>query len=291
MNPVLSAVSVSALCAGVWCLALVGHARPTPPAGGAATRTLVSLALRGKAVSYGLSGFEPDFDPIDRVIIAATLHDTRPPPVALSDTMLVLSAYLENFQSDTTPVLPDLLSPDQTATYLSGFMQGKAALVNAAGHTIYRGSLLAEVFFDNSAHIIVDLDRVGAPETAPSLRLKGIVTLSKNLTLSGEIHPTRDLAPREAAALRVPRGRPVPWQAVVRGLAVRLPPMMGTGGASAPRHAAKQTRHAHPTPRPQRRLPAPDLWSALAALGIVLASVALLWRPHGAHRRERQPSG
>ena len=65
-------------------------------------------SLHGKIVQAGLSGFEPDFDRIDRVIIAATLHDTGTAPTALPDSMLVLSTYLENFQPDTTPVLPDL---------------------------------------------------------------------------------------------------------------------------------------------------------------------------------------
>ena len=86
------------------------------------------------------------------------------------DMMLVLSAYLENFQPDTTPLLPDLLHPDRTATSLGGFMQGKAALVNRGGRMGYRGSLLAEVFRDNSAHLIgrcnVPIGDPGQPSTA-----------------------------------------------------------------------------------------------------------------------------
>ena len=87
------------------------------------------------------------------MIIAATLHDSGSAPSALPDSKLILSTYLENFQPDTTPVLPDLLHPNQTANGLGGFMTGKAALVNAAGRVGYRGGLLAEVFLDNSVHL------------------------------------------------------------------------------------------------------------------------------------------
>ena len=113
-------------------------------------------ALVGKVVRVELSGFEPDFDPIRRVIISASLRDRRTAH-PLPDTMLVLSSYVELFQPGTTPVLPDLLHPDQIATPLGGFMQGKAALVNASGQMVYNGGLLGEIFLDNSVYVQVDL--------------------------------------------------------------------------------------------------------------------------------------
>lgn len=155
--------SLSRLCR-VLCLLAVVAVVASPARVAAVTRAgtrPVTLTLTGTVVRAELSGFEPDFDPIDRVVIAATLRDTRPPAHALPDALLVLSAYLENFQPDTTPLLPDLLHPDRTATALGGFMQGKAVLVNRGGRTGYRGSLLVEVFRDNSAHLVLDVDREG----------------------------------------------------------------------------------------------------------------------------------
>jgi hypothetical protein len=43
--------------------------------------------LQGKAVSFELSGFEPDFDHIYHVVISVTLHDRRPAGVALPDAV------------------------------------------------------------------------------------------------------------------------------------------------------------------------------------------------------------
>lgn len=229
----------------LWCLCLVLAAVPSWVA---ASHTAVTqptqpytATLRGRVVSFGLSGFEPDFDPIDRVVISAVLHDRH---AKLPDTTLVLSLYLENFQPDTTPILPDLLHPNDVATNLGGFMQGKAALATGGDVIGYRGSLVAEVFLDNTVHLIVDLERQGAPNTAPALRLKGIVTLHKDLSLTGTVRSSRGLTAPEVAALRERRGGPVSWQSVVRGLSVHLPPMMGTAGSARP-SAGSDTRARH----------------------------------------------
>jgi len=250
-----------------------------------APATPPALTLNGKIVKVDLSGFEPDFDPIDRVVMAVTLHDTRPPALALPDTMLVLSTYLENFQPDTTPVLPDLLHPNQTAQSLGGFMQGKAVLVNAAGQTSYRGSLLAEVFLDNSAHLIVDIDRISAPDTAPSLRLIGALTLYKDLSVRGTVHAERALTTAETAALRVPRGHLPSWQSVVSGLSVRAPTMMGTAGTAggkrpAQPHSVLGTSTQKATTAQRSMLPAlAPVRAAALGIGVVLLIVAaLLWR-------------
>jgi hypothetical protein len=237
---------------------------------GAAAAAPYAPSLHGKVVKFGLSGFEPDFDPIDRVIIAATLHDGR--QHGLPDAMLVLSAYLENFQPDTTPVLPDLLHPDQTATSLGGFLTGKAALVNAAGHVVYRGGLLAEVFLDNSVHLVLDLDDVGAPAAgSPPLRLHGVFTLRKDLTLRGWLRAAGQPAP---AALAVPRAPAPSWQTIERSLSVRLPRMMGTAGHS---------QHAPQAARPTRGL-WPGFTVRTVALGLALvlalAALALWFQPH-----------
>ena len=251
-------------------------------------------ALSGKAVHFGLSGFEPDFDPIYQLTIQGTLHDRRPAALALPDATLILSAYLESFTPDTTPTLPDLLHPDTTATALGGFLQGKSALVNAAGRTVYKGSLLAEIFQDGTEHLLVDLYPAGGDPDAPPVRLQGILTLAKGGAESGSL---RALTPLSRAVLAVPRGAVPSWQSVVAGLSVSRPQMMGTagGGASGTRAAparAASVKASHPassTPgrasRPTRAPvatapPAPVLPLILLGIGAGLLGVALLamWR-------------
>jgi len=212
-----------------------------------------AVRMRGRIVRFGLSGFEPDFDPIDRVIASSQLHDPR-----LPDTMLVLSMYYENFQPSTTPVLPDLLDPNQQATALGGFMQGKAILVTRSGSLAYQGSLLAEVFLDNSVHAIVDLYRNDTAGT--TLRLKGTFTLHKDLSLDGRFASARPLTPSDLRLLRTPGNHPVSWQSVVAGLKVQMPKMVGTGGSGtapttpppSPRPSAAAAAAPSPSPAPTR---------------------------------------
>ncbi len=312
------------LCGALALLMAAGIApRPTAlaasgvqPAG--TTSQPITLRLTGKIVKVELSGFEPDFDPIDRVIIAATLHDTRPRARALPDTMLVLSSYLENFKPDTTPVLPDVLRPDRTATSLGGFMQGKSVLVNRAGRTSYRGSLLAEVFLDNSAHLVLDVERTSvtgrtsASDTTPPLRLKGSLTLYKDLSVRGELRSERALSPAETAVLRVAPGRLPSWQTVVSGMSIRLPAMVGTaggsgggggsgsgpsapGGAAHSIVAAPSHRKAPAAPANAARPTAPLVRVLLVGAALVMLLVAaLLWRrcmTATTRRPSRHPAG
>jgi hypothetical protein len=223
---------------------LVGHAEPprtkcsknapctiapaAPPAQDQASSGSYALAFSGNAVNFDLSGLEPDFDPIYKVAVTGTLHDLRAAGRALPDAMLVLSAYLEAFQPDTTPVLPDLLHPNQVATDLGGFLTGKAALVNRGGRTVYRGDLLSEIFQDSSEHLVVDLYPVGAAPDAPFIRLQGVITLHKGGAENGTL---RALQPLATAALNVRTGRRPTWQAVIAGLTVEVPAMLGTAGS------------------------------------------------------------
>jgi hypothetical protein len=250
-----------------------------------------TVTLDGRVVQHKLVGYQPDFDPIDRVVIAATLRHVRSAGTALPDCMLVLSLYLENFTAATTPLLPDLLHPDQVATGLGGFMQGKSVLVTAAGTDGYRGSVLAEVFLDNTVHLALDLLPAGSSPSASPVRLLGTLTLASDLSVHGEVHGQQPLAPR---ILRVPRGPAVTWQAVVYGLAVHVPPMMGTvlsrlpqrpapGAAPAttsqpglPRQTIAQRRVAG---QPQQSVLGPRAWALLALIAL-LGGLFLLLRRH-----------
>ena len=217
-----------------------------------------------------MSGFEPDFDPLYRVVVTGALHDRRPRGVALPDATLVLSAYLEAFQPGTIPVLPDLLKPNQDAANLGGFLSGKSALVNAAGKVVYRGDLLAEIFVDSSEHLIMDLYPVGDPEGA-GVRIQGSMTLRKG---GAEVGALRALQPLAVAALAVPHGRVPTWQAVVQGMGVRTPAMLGTGGPSAGHATGQGTTLPLASLRPQAgRAPLLPLPLAVAIGAILILFV------------------
>lgn len=209
-----------------------------PPTGTTHATTTPAMApyapvLRGHVVQFALHGFEPDFDPIYGIVLVLTLHDTRHAPLALPDARLILDLYLEQFQPDTTPMLPDLLHPNQQATNLAGFLQGQAVLLNQGGHSAYQGDALAEVFTNSQVHLVLlNMQPPGAAANAPALRLQGSITLYKGGTQTGRL--TAMTSPPRAA-LAVARRRMPAWQAVVGGLRVALPPMRGTGGSGVPR--------------------------------------------------------
>jgi hypothetical protein len=255
---------------GAWC-AFVACAPTVPSA--QATGVVLQATMTGRLVSYAMSGFEPDFDPIYRVVIAGTLHPSRPAHPVVPDQQLVISAYLENFQPTTTPVLPDLLHPNQTASSLGGFMTGKAAVANAAGTITDVGTVLIEVFLDNSAHFIMTLDGQGPAGQAPPLRLRGRFTLHKDLSIKGEAQAARPLTAPELAAWRVARGHRLSWRSIVEELTVSKPRMMGTSGGASPSSAL-----ASPTPAAP---PGPLVSGPTISIGVgVLAFIAalLLWQ-------------
>ena len=256
----------------------VAHADPPPPprAEQAGPRAY-TLAFTGTAVDFNLGGMEPDFDPLYRVTVNGSLHDLRAASQALPNARLVLSAYMEVFQPDTTPILPDLIHPNRTAGDMAGFLSGKAALVNAGGHVVYRGSLLAEIFADNTEHLLVDLYPSGAAPTAAAIRLQGVVSLEKGGAEHGSLHALRPLS---RAALAVPPGRQPSWQSVIAGLGVRVPAMVGTAGsgqqsstAPAP-PAALQSAAPRSSMLQNRALPV--VFAGIALLAALLALLA--WR-------------
>ena len=178
---------------------------------------------------FALSGHQPDLDPIYRLVITATLHDSRAKGIALPDQQLVMSTYMEVFQPTTTPVLPDILNPGQLASGLRSFLTGKCALVNPGGLIAYRGSLLGEILAANQVHLVLDLVRPG-PHPGATVRLQGRFALVPGteygiLLWSG---------PLDRAALTVP-SRPSPsWQAIVSQLAVAAPVMVGAPASAGP---------------------------------------------------------
>jgi len=198
-------------------IAALAHTTVNPP---------FSAIMSGSVVTFTLSGYQPDFDPIDRVIISAHLRSAgvHSPPVP--DTLVVLYLYLENFLPTTTPLLPDLLHPNQQAQNLGGFLSGKASFVNASGHELYRGGVLAEVFLDNSVHMIVDVFHPADAATARSQRLTSTFTLFRNLSVKGALNAKTRLSlggeTPPGGAAHFPS-----WQSVVSKLTVIKPVQYG----------------------------------------------------------------
>lgn len=268
-------VARTILLALVLSLALGGHV--VRAAGG----TTYAPTFSGTLVRLALSGHEPDFDPIYRLIISARLHDPAPAGRALSDSMLVLTSYMESFSPSTVPILPDLLHPDQPADGLRGFLQGKAALVNADGKIAYRGSLLAEIFKGNRVHLVVTLQREGGSPLADSLRLQGIFGLNR-----GAMHGSlRASGPLDRAALMVP-SRPWPsWQTVVGQLIVHPPPMLAAPAAppSSQGTAPLATSQAPIRPGSAALAPAPATLSSGSNAAPALSSGAQVAPPPALH--------
>ena len=270
------------LMALVLSLALSGQAAR------ASDESTYAPSFSGTLVRLALSGHEPDFDPIYRLIISARLHDPAPTGRALPDSMLVLSSYLESFSPSTAPILPDLLHPDQPADGLHGFLQGKAALVNAGGKIAYRGSLLAEIFRGNTVHLVVTLQREGGSPLADPLRLQGIFGLNR-----GAMHGSlRASGPLDRAALAVP-SRPWPsWQAVVGQLVVHPPPMLGTAAAAPPSSqgtAPPATSQAPIRPGPAALAPVPTTPSRSSSVVPALGSGAQVVPPPVLHTAPTRP--
>ncbi len=190
--------------------------------------------LQGKFVVFDQVGFEPDGDPLDRAVISATVRVAG--PAGYRDLKLVLSMYLENFLPRTAPELPDLLHPDQVATSLAGFFQGKAALVGGDGRIAFWGSVLAEAFFDNTVHLALSLARTGAPAGEPALTMLGSFAVGNSLSVTGDLRATDGVTPAAATVLEAGGATlaTVSWQSVIQNLAVSVPRMMGTGGAATP---------------------------------------------------------
>jgi hypothetical protein len=263
-------------------LALCFRALPSAHAAGNALRTNMS----GNIVSYAMSGFEPDFDPIYRVVISGNLDVLQPEDPIIPDQKLVISAYLENFQPTTTPILPDLLHPNQTATSLGGFMTGKVAVANAAGEITYKGTALIETFLDNSAHFVMTLAGQGLASKAPPLRLRGSFTLYKNLTIQGDAQATRVLSAAELAAWSAPHGHSLSWQSIVGQLSVAKPRMMGTSGGASPSAALQR----HTSAAPSTPLVSGSTISILAGVAAFIASL-LIWQWPALMRLRHAPRG
>jgi hypothetical protein len=234
---------------------------------------------------FRLAGIEPDGDPLDQVVLSTTLS----PSGGLPRLHLVINSYLENFKPDTTPILPDLLHENRTATNLGGFLNGKALITDDAGKLLYVGAFLAEAFLNNTNHTVMRLVGVNAAKGG-SGQLKGIFALKKNGSLSGSL--SGSLTIPAAARAQIARNRGAKMESVEKiiGLVTVKPhAMMGrsTHSTSAPLHTGygkKGNKSTSPNSAPsasspRRTLSPVTVVAGAGAIVCLLAAIALwLWQ-------------
>ncbi len=189
--------------------------------------------VTGQVAGFRLAGVEPDGDPLDQVALQTTLS----PSAGLPALHLIVSAYLENFKADTTPILPDLLHPHRTANNLGGFLQGKALLTDDAGEVLYLGSFLNEAFLDSSNHTQMRLYGSGAAYGSHG-SLQGQFVLRKDGSIKGAFTGHLTLPPAARRQIARHRGATLkPLKQIISVVTVRPAPMMGkssTGSVGAP---------------------------------------------------------
>ena len=185
----------------------------------------------GNVIWYYPAGFEPDFDPIERVIIQTTLHSPHTPPMTL-----ILDAYLENFKPDTTPILPDLIHPNiQLSTTLGGFFTGQAIVVAPSDRIIYTGMMLAEAFITPHGvqHMILRLTGQGAA-LGGVMNLDSVFHVNKSFAVHGFVYGKVRLPVRAVRLLKGPGSRTLSRKQILRDFNVPLPTQKGTGGNGRP---------------------------------------------------------
>jgi hypothetical protein len=184
---------------------------------------------------------------------------------------------MENFKPDTTPILPDLLHPKETAQNLGGFLQGKAILTDNAGSILYRGTFTAEAFLDNTNHVVTTFFGVSAARSGAAT-LKGAFTLHKDGSLAGRLSGSISLPPAARSQIEEHRGASMPkLETLVNGMTVVPHPMVGktTSGSSA---APLNTGYGQPA-SPGRHISPLTIVAALgAAISFLLAGTLWWWQ-------------
>ncbi len=193
----------------------------TPAAGSFSGR------FTGSVIYYSPAGFEPDFDLIDRVIFETRVTSKSLPPMTL-----ILDAYLENFQVDTTPVLPDLIHPKTLlSSSLGGFFSGKAIIVGAGNKPLFVGAMLAEAFIQPRGvqHMILVQMLGHGSATGGKAQLNSVFTASKKFHISGSLYGTLKMPQAAVVALRHGSSRLTAKQ-VLKDFQVQKPAQRGTSG-------------------------------------------------------------
>lgn len=243
--------------------------RPPLPQG---ERGTYKSSMTGQVAGFRLAGIEPDGDPLYQTVLKTRLSSSGGmPPVTV-----VVNSYLENFKPDTTPILPDLLNPGQTAQNLGGFLQGKALLTDDAGDVLYVGSFLAEAFLDNSNHAVMRL--YGSNLSGPPMAvLKCVFQLRRDGSLHGTLRGTMTLSPAARRQLLQRRGSTISQaklKSILNTVTVKPHPMMGratSGSSNAPLRTGfgQQPAPRNPAARDSGRTISP--WTVASGIGVVVS--------------------
>jgi hypothetical protein len=251
----------------VWALALA--AGVVWMTGDGAHGAAYTSTLAGSVKGFKLAGVEPDGDPLYQVVLQTRLSSSN----GLPPLNLIVSSYLENFTPDTTPILPDVLHPSQTAQNLGGFLQGKVLLTDDAGNVLSIGSFVAEAFLDNTNHAAMKL--YGGPERPSHLSkligsLAGAFRIQRNASLSGRLTGHLSLGAAILRQIVQHRGmRMKPLEKIISTVTVKPAPMVGrrTPGANStplptgygtPQAAGSSGRGLNP-------------WSIVAGVGAIVS--------------------
>lgn len=280
MNRIVPALFVSIILAAATPMVTQGAGHGAPPH--------YTPAITGVVSGFRLAGLEPDGDPLDQVVLQTELS----PSAGLPRMHLVVDSYLENFKPDTTPILPDLLNPKQTAQNLGGFLQGKVLLTDDAGTVLALGSFLAEAFIGNSSnHAVMKLYGSGSGYGGKGA-LKGSFTLHKDGSLVGGLRGTLTLPVAALAQIRRRADPPIHrfgsalLKRIISTVSVQPAPMMGratTGTKGAPLHTGfgtpttvKQVAQPPASTTTGRHISA---WTVAALLGAAVSFIAaaILW--------------
>ncbi|HZU13650.1 MAG TPA: hypothetical protein VFB58_12495 [Chloroflexota bacterium] len=229
--------------------------------------------ISGSVADFRLAGIEPDGDPLDQVLLQTTLA----PSAGMPRLHLIVDTYLENFQPDTTPVLPDLLHPNQTAQNLGGFLQGKALVADDAGKVLYLGTFIAEAFLNNSNHMVLSAPGQGMARGG-EIAIKGTFTLRKNASLRGALTGRVVLPAGARRAIARDQGAKFPpVRTLLSGVTVHPHAMMGRNTQSH-----QVPLHTGYGPRSHRSISPVTIVTAAGAVVCFLLAV-VLWR------RQRDP--
>ena len=235
-------------------------------------------SLTGKTIYLSPAGMEPDFDLVYRVIIRTKIHSPGLPPLTL-----ILDAYLENFQYDTQPVLPDLIHPTVAlSSTLGGFFSGEALLIGPKNTTLYTGEMLAEALIDprcmylspktkhppkycltEKQHMQVYLVGQGPAKGSTLASRSWFVGNHKLQLTSGKLYGELKASPKVLNVLKKGSGSLTSKQ-VLADFNVNFPRQMGTGAAQGqtgpkglgcfvghcinPTQSAPSQTGKHPTP-------------------------------------------
>jgi hypothetical protein len=230
-----------------------------------------STQAKGTIQAYRFAGVEPDGDPLYQVALQMRLTASGGVPAA----NLVVSAYLENFSRDTTPILPDLLHPKQTVQGLGGYLDGKAILTDDAGDTVAIGIFLNEAFLDNTNHTVMKFVRTDP--SAGSGNLKGEFTLHGKGVFTGHFAGTLTLPRAALNQIARHRGqRMKPLKDIVNQVTVH-PHYYGTRGVHASGPAYNTGFAPSGTPSSGRKLSPLTIAAAIGAVVSLLLAGGLYW--------------